>query len=317
MDIFSGRGRILVIRGGAIGDFILTFPALKLLRSNFPSCHIEIMGYRHICALAEGRYYADAVRSIEYSAMAGFFNPRAALAPELMEYFSNFHQIISYLYDPDEVFSENLKRCGVRHLIAGSPLMTEGEHAAKQLARPLESLALFLEDPQAEFFPSPADHFVAEKLTSEWRHPMVAIHPGSGSEKKNWPLIYWQELLEQLLADERWGTVLIIGGESDASRLLRLKREFQSHDRIRVMENQHLCVLGTILSQCRLFVGHDSGISHLAAAAGTKCLLLFGPSNPSIWAPQNPGVEVLMSPQGNLENLSFKTVEERLECFLR
>ena len=38
--------RILVIRGGAIGDFILTLPAVKLLRDNFPSAHIEILGYK-------------------------------------------------------------------------------------------------------------------------------------------------------------------------------------------------------------------------------------------------------------------------------
>ena len=51
-------GRILVIRGGAIGDFILTLPAIRLLRENFPDAHIEILGYEHIIALADGRYYA-------------------------------------------------------------------------------------------------------------------------------------------------------------------------------------------------------------------------------------------------------------------
>jgi len=54
--------RVLVIRGGAIGDFILTLPALKALRDACPSAHMEILGYRHIAALAEDRFYSQAVR---------------------------------------------------------------------------------------------------------------------------------------------------------------------------------------------------------------------------------------------------------------
>jgi len=45
--------RILVIRGGAIGDFVLTLPAIKLLREAFPESRLEILGYKHIVALAE------------------------------------------------------------------------------------------------------------------------------------------------------------------------------------------------------------------------------------------------------------------------
>ena len=54
-----------MIRGGAIGDFILTLPALKALRDARPHAHIEILGYKHIAVLAENRFYAQAVRSIE------------------------------------------------------------------------------------------------------------------------------------------------------------------------------------------------------------------------------------------------------------
>ena len=57
--------RILVIRGGAIGDFILTLPALKALRDAQPDAHIEILGYKHIAEVAQNRFYAQAVRSIK------------------------------------------------------------------------------------------------------------------------------------------------------------------------------------------------------------------------------------------------------------
>ena len=85
--------RILVIRGGALGDFVVTLPAIRLLRESFPDARLEILGYKHIIALAENRYYADAARSIEYGPVAAFFSRNATLDPELSEYFASFQQI--------------------------------------------------------------------------------------------------------------------------------------------------------------------------------------------------------------------------------
>src|SRR5438874_1899873 len=117
------RPKILVIRGGAIGDFVLTLPAIKLLRESFPAAHLEILGYPHILALAEGRFYADAIRSIEYSALAGFFVPGSDLAGDLVEYFSGFQQVVSYLFDPDFFFETNLRRCGVKNFLSIPPIL--------------------------------------------------------------------------------------------------------------------------------------------------------------------------------------------------
>ncbi|HMJ06219.1 MAG TPA: hypothetical protein VK474_08180, partial [Chthoniobacterales bacterium] len=85
--------RILVIRGGAIGDFVLTLPAIKLLRDADPRSRIEILGYTHIVALAENRFYADAVRSIEAGPLASFFAKGAETAEEWAQYFSSFNLV--------------------------------------------------------------------------------------------------------------------------------------------------------------------------------------------------------------------------------
>src|ERR1044071_10458447 len=108
--------RIFVIRGGAIGDFILTLPALKALREAWPHAHVEILGYKHIAALIENRFYAQAVRSIEYGPLSAFFAKNSKLAAELADYLASFDLIISYLYDPDRIFESNLRRCGVKKL---------------------------------------------------------------------------------------------------------------------------------------------------------------------------------------------------------
>lgn len=308
----ENRPSILVIRGGAIGDFLLTLPALRLLREGFPECRIEIVGYRQICSVAEGRFYADAVRSIEYAPMAGFFNPKSELDPELSAYFAGFGQVISYLFDPDGFFGGNLRRCGVKNLICCDPRISGPLHASRQLAQPLESLALFLEHPAAEIFPTGEDAAEARRLVAGCRTPLIAVHPGSGSPKKNWPISAWKELLSDL--DDAGATVLVISGESDGERVAELKSAFGG--RLVFLDHLPLHLLGAVLQRCAFFIGHDSGISHLAAAAGTKCLLLFGPTDPAVWAPANPGVNVLRAPGGSLEHLPVETVRSHLPDFL-
>ncbi len=290
--------RILVIRGGAIGDFILTLPALKLLRDAFPSSHLEVLGYKHIIALAEMSGYAGATRSIEYARLASFFSRDGELASELVAYFGSFQQVVSYLFDPDEIFASNLRRAGVRNLILGCPKITDQEHAARQLARPLERLALYLDDPAAIISPNEA---------RKGDPALIALHPGSGSKTKNWPLERWVSVAESLLSVDAGRRLLLIAGEADAERIAQLC-SILPNARVQCAQNLSLVELAARLQNCALFLGHDSGISHLAAAVGTPALLLFGPTDPAIWAPANKNVKVLRAPAGDLSRLSVETV---------
>lgn len=307
-------GRILVIRGGALGDFILTLPAIRLLRDNFRNCALHILGYRHIAILAEG-YYADSIRSIDYGPLAGLFNPRASLDQELCDYFAGFGQIVSYIYDPDGLFEAGLRRAGARNLICASPKIAEHRHAALQLAAPLERLGLKLQDPAARIFPSSKDLAAAQDLLATLRRPLMTIHPGSGGQRKNWPVEGWLAVQRKILEDDRIGHLLVIGGESDSQQLAQMRLAIGTK-RQSFLKNLPLPLLGAILSQSAFFVGHDSGISHLAAAAGASCLLLFGPTDSQVWRPANRGVCVLQPPSGQLSDLETSTVLARIDEFL-
>ena len=105
-----------------------------------------------------------------------------------------------------------------------------------------------------------------------------------------------------------------MSGESDAERVAELKAAFGK--RLVFLDHRPLHILGAVLQRCAFYIGHDSGISHLAAAAGVKCLLLFGPTDPAVWAPTNPDVNVLRAPDGLLQNLSVETVKSRVPDFL-
>src|SRR5881398_781067 len=300
--------RILVIRGGAIGDFILTLPALKALRNACPRAHMEILGYKHIAVLAEERFYAQAVRSIEYGPLARFFARNSELPAELADYFASFDLIVSYLYDPDRIFEINLRRCGVQNLIYGPARIVENAgHAARQLARPIEQLGINVVDFAERIFPSIEDREFAREFLASVPPQIIAIHPGSGSHEKNWPLENWVGLFSP---DSRFADLerlVVISGEADEAQTDQLEREWKNRD-VRFARNLPLPRLAAVL-EGSIFIGHDSGISHLAAAAGANCILLFGPTDPDVWAPRNKNVQILRAQSGKLSDLGIASVQ--------
>jgi len=309
--------RILVIRGGAIGDFILTLPGLRTLRRACPHAHIEILGYRHIAALAENRFYAQAVRSIEYGPLSGFFAKNSELPAELADYFASFDLIISYLYDPDGIFESNLRRCGVENLLCGSAKIVETDgHAPRQLARPIEELGIRVVDLTEKIFLSEEDRQFGRKFLQTPSQPIIAIHPGSGSKEKNWPLQNWIDLF----STEHWHikkrySLIVVSGEADKEQTARLEHTWNDQE-VRFAKNLPLPHLAAVLEHS-IFIGHDSGISHLAAAAGANCILLFGPTDPNVWAPRNEKVEVLRAPTGKVNDLEIAAVQAALTKALR
>ena len=283
----ASRGRILIIRGGAIGDFILTLPALAALRRQFPDAHLEVLGYPHIAQLALAGGLVDRLQPIEARALAGFFADGSTLPEAMATYFSEFDIILSYLYDPDGVFRANVARVSAAQFIAGPHRPDEGvgEHATRVYLWPLERLAIFEADPVPRLSPAAA----AQDATKA--ECILAAHPGSGSERKNWPEAKWRELLQRWLA-ETPQRVLLVGGEAEGNRLERLAAGLPA-DRCTLARSLPLAELATRLAACHAFVGHDSGITHLAAALGLPCVVLWGDTREDIWRPQGGHVRVL------------------------
>jgi heptosyltransferase-3 len=318
----ESRGKILVIRGGAIGDFILTLPAIAALRSQFPEAYLEILGYPHIVQLARMGGLVDYARSIEARSLAGFFARNGALAEDMVDYFSEFDLIISYLYDPDEIFRSNVARCTPGQFIAGPhrPQESAGVHATKVFLKPLERLAIFAADlvPRLNFAPrdyfsEPAAPCHAGAEVSAHSRPaakVMALHPGSGSERKNWPERCWADLVQHLIVETEF-KLLLVGGEAEVERLQRLAAALPLA-RARVAQSVPLTELAGLLAGCAGFIGHDSGISHLAAAVGVPGLLLWGDSAEEIWRPPSKKMTILRHAAG-LEKLPVQEVVRHLD----
>ncbi|MEY2439588.1 MAG: heptosyltransferase, partial [Verrucomicrobiota bacterium] len=295
------------------------------------NAHIDVLGYKHIAELVNDRFYANQVRSIEYAELSKFFTRNADLSGQFSDYFESFDLVITYLFDPDRIFENNLRRCGVERIVVGPAKISAHTHAARQLAQPLLQLGVTVNDWRSHLYPSIEDREAARSFLADLAKPIVAIHPGSGSESKNWPLENWIQLGNQLLAlDSRsggfpgadggerrfgsrrslFGSIVIVCGEADERQAQALESIWQAQP-VRFAKNFPLPHLAAILENT-IFAGHDSGISHLAAAVGAKCTLLFGPSDPDIWAPNGDHVRVIRAPNGNLSELTVDSVSRAL-----
>jgi heptosyltransferase III len=293
--------RILVVRGGALGDFVLTLPVLAALRRHFPRHGLEILGYPSVASLAVAAGLADAVRPLESPRFTGLFVPNASCAGDVSDWLAGFDHIISFLHDPDNIFRSNVARCSAARFVAGPhrPDESVAVHASEILLEPLKALGIDAADPRPRLAlpaPFPPSHG-------------IALHPGSGSPKKNWPEAKWMELLGLLP-----GEILLIGGEAEGDRCARLAAALPP-GRVAVAQNLPLVELATRMQACAAFVGHDSGITHLAAALDLPGLALWGETNLTTWRPRSERIKILRDPAG-LQALPVAAVWRELKALL-
>jgi heptosyltransferase-3 len=292
-------GKILVIRGGAVGDFLLTLPVLAALRARFPSDSVEILGYPRIASLAVAGGLAETVLAIESPALSSFFAQGGERSREITDYFASFDLIVSYLHDPDRIFQNNVAH---PQFIAGPhrPDESLNIHATKLLLQPLEAIGIRAADPR------PRLAIAADRVKTN----CLALHPGSGSERKNWPECAWGELL-QLISVNSNIAVLLVGGEAEGSRCQRLAAALPA-GRTEIAQDLPLVTLARKMKSCAGFIGHDSGISHLAAALDLPGLVLWGETSETTWRPVSDRVELIRDPRG-LAHLPVQVVWDHLK----
>jgi heptosyltransferase III len=288
---------IVVFRGGALGDVVLTLPILGALRAFYPECFITFFAPDPQATLAAG--FADRIIDLNSASLVGLFNPDVVPADGLLKYL-RADLTISYLSDPERLIERQFLPSTTANFVQG-PFRLDLERcpAVEQLARPLRVLGIDSIDP-------------VPRLTVPSAGPSpsrLAIHPGSGSPKKNWPLHHWTRLLAKLMPS--FDDVLLVAGEAD-TEIAQAINPLIPADKLRLCVNRSLSDLVAELSQATLFVGHDSGVSHVAAATGIRTIALFGPTDPIIWSPNGDHVTVIQSPDRTMAGLPVETVLETL-----
>jgi len=250
--------RRLVIRPGAIGDLIVSLPALECLRADY----LEVWTASPNVPLIR---FAHAVRSITSTGLdlLGIAEP----PPErVVSDLRRFDSIISWYGANRPEFRELARSLDLPFtFFSALPPESAGMHATDFYLDQVSALT----ECRAGAIPC-----IRCDVT---RGKFAVIHPFSGSARKNWPLEKFRQLARGL---ERTMPVHWCAGPEDPP--------FEGARRF-----DDLYQLACWLAEASLYIGNDSGITHLAAAVGTPVLAIFGPTDPAVWAPRGPRVQVV------------------------
>jgi heptosyltransferase III len=254
----------LLIRPGAIGDCLLSFPALKHLRADYTEVWVP-------SAVAPLVQFADQVRPLAASGIDLVGIGDVALPAGLRERLASFDEIVSWYGSKRPKFRAALQNINPR-CVFHAALPDSTEHAVDFFARQVGA---------------PDGSYPRLQIESSFTRDAVVMHPFSGSKSKNWPLDRFREVAGQMPCAVEW----VAGPEQQLEGALRFEslRDLAGH-----------------IAGARLYIGNDSGITHLAAAVAVPTLALFGPTDPDIWAPRGENVTVLRGTP--IENLPVTAV---------
>ena len=271
--------RILAIRAGSLGDTILTFPAIAALAA--PGNRVELLGTLPYTELAKTPGLAHDVHSIDRARFRAFFDARAEDS-ELFAFLEAFDFIVAWARLP--LLGVKAGRMQLPY-VETSPNPPEAVHASDHLMASVRELGFHTPVAPPELrFGDPDALLDRYGLTPA---SFVALHPSSGSPKKNWPSDWFAAFARCARAAGQ--DLLWIQGEADRDVVSSLVRAVPGP----VATELPLRDLATLLAASAAFIGNDSGVSHLAAAAGAPTVALFLSTDPRQWAPRGRLVRVV------------------------
>jgi lipopolysaccharide heptosyltransferase III len=249
--------RRLILRPGAIGDCILSLPAIQHLVADYT----EIWISTPVVPLIS---FVDSVRPLSSTGIDKVALSNVEVPRKLLWHLKSFDSIVSWYGTNRPEFQGAIRSLGPHCVfLAALPPDDFRDHAGQFFARQVG-----------------ADEGLVPRIriSTPSQRDSVAIHPFSGSKRKNWPLERYQTLARRLSPRKvEW----IVGPEEQLEGAHRFEK---------------LDELAAWLGGAKLYIGNDSGITHLAAALGIPTLALFGPTDPARWAPRGENVRVLYAP---------------------
>lgn len=265
---------MLVLRPGALGDTLLAVPALRALRRALAP--LRLAAHAATARLLLSLDEVDGAIAFDEPSLAWAFGRGEAPDDE---------PIVAWL-NPSAASALNQKAV----VLAASRPPGDTQHCARYLLETLARLGIDLKWDDAPL-----------RIREPIRSDDVLIHPGSGSQAKNWPPARFAGVIRALDTPAR-----LIVGEADAAAAHEVEAALGRA--LPRLEQPTLDDLARNLAGCRAYLGNDSGVSHLAGLCGAHTLALFGPSNPTVWRPIGPDVHVLTFDASTAEVVSGLTV---------
>lgn len=293
MNINNTVQKLLIWHQGALGDLLLAGPALAAISRHYSRARITALGHPERWGLFALSLPLDEVWDSGEAQWAPLFSD-GPLPSQIRERLARFQLALVFSPRPPTSLQTRLHLAGIPavHWLPSFP-ETGVEAVAALQARHLAGLGL-------HYVPAPFKLEVGLRQDEELPElpgpgPWLAVAPGSGQVRKNWPLDHYYEVSRALGWEYNLGVVWLTG-PAEGAMLPYLEALAKAQGQV-LLANRPLAQVARVLSRCWLYLGNDSGLTHLAAAVGGPDVLgLFGPTDPRIWAPLGPRVRTLSAP---------------------
>lgn len=287
---------ILIVRPGAIGDALLAFPALASLRQARPGERITFVAHPAVGNLALETGLVDEFVSRDDPLSDALFAPAPTGALKRLQ---SVAAAVAWTSASIHLRQNLIALGGEPVVVAPSrPEEHSGAHVAQYL---IDTLAPFGVCAHAadwigfERLACPAA--LPASLASSAGEcglrsavPIVVLHPGSGSRRKNWPARLYARLGDALWKRDRARILVLIGPADDEARAVF---EAEAEGPHATLVERPIEELAALLAHSDLYVGNDSAMSHLAGLSGAPTLAIFGPTDPHLWRPVGKRVQVV------------------------
>ncbi len=271
------KKKLLIIHQGALGDFILIFPAIIRLQKYYDV--IETLCQSGIGNLAKKLGLVEKSYPLESAFLASLFSDQ--IDSKIKTFLSSYATILLF------TLSDQLKQT-IRHVtsvatccIAPKPPKYECRHLTEFVLQNLVNCDLIKKvDAVVDDIPLP------RRTIRPRNFDKVLLHPGAGSIRKRWPITNFLEVEKMLIADGLKPEFLLGPAEED------LVDELPGAERT-VHVSTDLTELAVLLKSAGGYIGNDSGATHLAAYLGVPTGVIFGPADPKRWKPLGRLVEIV------------------------
>ena len=260
---------LLIIHQGALGDFILSFPAFTRLQKYYNP--IDVICQNQQGQLAKSLGLAQNWYPTEAAYFSSLFSDR--IDPKIKAILAQYENIILFTRSDDLEQSITRVSENIRCRLSPQPPAHHRIHVAKFILENIADCGLITQaDAKLDEVPVPI-------IADRWRSPgKILLHPGAGSIRKRWPVSSFIQVEATLKADGMKPEFVL--GPAEES----LADELQCPQRLVHVLND-LPELVALLKSAGGYIGNDSGASHLAAYLGLPTTVLFGPADPQRWAP--------------------------------
>jgi ADP-heptose:LPS heptosyltransferase len=281
----DGVRTIAVLRANAVGDYVMSLPALQALRAAYPDAHVVLVGAPWHAAFLRGRPGpVDEVVVLPAVPGMGGMQPDAptgGLGEVLADLRARELDLAVQLHGGGAQSNPLVREFGARHAVGlrapGAPELDREvpyRYYQPEVARYLEVVALVGASPvgEAELAVTDADRDEAQRGLAPGDGPLVAVHPGAADERRRWPVERFAALADALVAD---GARVVVTGSAGEVGLVDAVVSLAAGPVTGLAGVLGLGGLAGLYSRCALVVSNDTGPRHLAQAVGAPTLGLF------------------------------------------